>query len=144
MGPTNVDKAIKEAPNSLRAKFGTPGSPTFNATHGSDSPKSAARELDFFFGANSPLSAHSKSKNSTLCLIKPHILVSNQLGRVTDVILSSGFKVTNMSMFYLDHPTSDEFFAVYKGILPEHAKICENMIQGPCVALELCKDGNVV
>ena len=50
IGPTNVDKAIKEAPNSIRAKFGTPGSPTYNAVHGSDSPKSAERELDFFFG----------------------------------------------------------------------------------------------
>lgn len=47
-------------------------------------------------------------------------------------------------MFYLDHPVADEFFAVYKGTLPEYAKICEDMIIGPCVVLELLKCGDVV
>ncbi|KAI0557927.1 Nucleoside diphosphate kinase [Gracilaria domingensis] len=49
MGPTNADKARKEAPESIRAKFGTDGSK--NATHGSDSPTSASREISFFFPA---------------------------------------------------------------------------------------------
>lgn len=47
MGPTNSEKAREEAPNSIRAKFGTDN--TQNATHGSDSPTSATRELKFFF-----------------------------------------------------------------------------------------------
>ena len=49
-----------------------------------------------------------------------------------------------MQMFYLDHPVADEFFAVYKGTLPEYAKICENMIIGPSIALEVCKSGKTV
>jgi nucleoside-diphosphate kinase len=36
IGPTNTEKARSEAPNSLRALFGTDG--TKNAVHGSDSP----------------------------------------------------------------------------------------------------------
>uniref|UniRef100_A0A7S0KFH5 Nucleoside diphosphate kinase-like domain-containing protein n=1 Tax=Micromonas pusilla TaxID=38833 RepID=A0A7S0KFH5_MICPS len=47
MGPTNTFTAREDAPKSLRAKFGTDG--TRNATHGSDSPASAMRELKFFF-----------------------------------------------------------------------------------------------
>mmetsp|Transcript_11196 Transcript_11196/g.27266 ORF Transcript_11196/g.27266 Transcript_11196/m.27266 type:complete len:381 (-) Transcript_11196:104-1246(-) len=47
MGPTNTFKARDEAPTSLRALHGTDG--TQNATHGSDSPLSAMRELKFFF-----------------------------------------------------------------------------------------------
>lgn len=35
IGPTNTEKAKKEAPNSLRARFGT--DQTKNAVHGSDS-----------------------------------------------------------------------------------------------------------
>ena len=46
MGATDPAKA---APGTLRAKYGE--SHTRNATHGSDSPASAARELGFFFGA---------------------------------------------------------------------------------------------
>eukprot|EP00200_Dunaliella_tertiolecta_P006160 CAMPEP_0202341414 /NCGR_PEP_ID=MMETSP1126-20121109/2423_1 /ASSEMBLY_ACC=CAM_ASM_000457 /TAXON_ID=3047 /ORGANISM="Dunaliella tertiolecta, Strain CCMP1320" /LENGTH=291 /DNA_ID=CAMNT_0048932235 /DNA_START=1 /DNA_END=874 /DNA_ORIENTATION=+ len=47
MGPTNVLKARQEAPFSLRAMYGTDG--TQNATHGSDSPISAMREIKFYF-----------------------------------------------------------------------------------------------
>lgn len=47
MGPTNSNNAKKEAPKSLRALYGTDG--TMNATHGSDSPHSARREIKFFF-----------------------------------------------------------------------------------------------
>jgi len=46
MGATNPAKA---APGTLRAQFGDDF--TRNATHGSDSPASATRELGFFFGA---------------------------------------------------------------------------------------------
>jgi nucleoside-diphosphate kinase len=46
MGATDPAKA---APGTLRARFGE--SHTRNATHGSDSPASAFRELGFFFGA---------------------------------------------------------------------------------------------
>jgi len=46
MGATDPGKA---APGTLRARFGDDH--TRNATHGSDSPASALRELGFFFGA---------------------------------------------------------------------------------------------
>eukprot|EP00698_Gefionella_okellyi_P003007 TRINITY_DN12834_c0_g1_i1.p1 TRINITY_DN12834_c0_g1~~TRINITY_DN12834_c0_g1_i1.p1 ORF type:complete len:602 (+),score=193.38 TRINITY_DN12834_c0_g1_i1:39-1844(+) len=47
MGPTNTQTAQRDAPNSIRARFGTDG--TRNATHGSDSVASARREIAFFF-----------------------------------------------------------------------------------------------
>ena len=47
IGPTNTQKAQQEAPNSLRALFGTDG--TKNAVHGSDSAISMKRETSFFF-----------------------------------------------------------------------------------------------
>eukprot|EP00884_Botryococcus_braunii_P018206 jgi/Botrbrau1/5069/Bobra.37_1s0033.1 len=53
MGPTNTAIARIEQPTSLRALFGTDN--TSNATHGSDSPLSAARELQFFFPHLAPL-----------------------------------------------------------------------------------------
>jgi adenylate kinase len=47
MGPTNSFVAKKEQPNSIRGTYGIDG--TRNATHGSDSQKSAQREISFFF-----------------------------------------------------------------------------------------------
>lgn len=52
MGPTNTQAAEKEAPNSLRARFGTDG--TMNATHGSDAVHTAMREIDFWTNLESP------------------------------------------------------------------------------------------
>ncbi|KAG2523496.1 hypothetical protein JM16_002263 [Phytophthora kernoviae] len=51
MGPTNSIKARETHSWTLRARFGEDG--TRNATHGSDSSVSAARELRFFFGSAS-------------------------------------------------------------------------------------------
>lgn len=47
LGPTDSNKARSSAPKSVRALYGTDGSK--NAAHGSDSVKSAAREVQFFF-----------------------------------------------------------------------------------------------
>jgi nucleoside diphosphate kinase len=52
MGPTNTQTAEKEAPHSLRARFGTDG--TMNATHGSDAVHTAMREIDFWTNPESP------------------------------------------------------------------------------------------
>lgn len=48
IGPTNSITAREQAPESVRARFGT--DQQRNAAHGSDSPESAARELGMMFG----------------------------------------------------------------------------------------------
>ncbi|XP_022089751.1 nucleoside diphosphate kinase 6-like [Acanthaster planci] len=47
MGPTKTFRAIHEAPDSMRARFGL--TDTRNATHGSDSAETARKETSFFF-----------------------------------------------------------------------------------------------
>ena len=42
-----------------------------------------------------------------------------------------------MEMFYLDRPTSEEFFDVYKGILAEYVPMIEHLISGPSIVLEI-------
>ncbi|KAL1919670.1 uncharacterized protein VTP21DRAFT_1601 [Calcarisporiella thermophila] len=48
LGPTNSERARKEKPQSVRAKFGKDGS--WNAAHGSDSVENAEREINIVFG----------------------------------------------------------------------------------------------
>jgi len=40
-------------------------------------------------------------------------------------------------MFNLDRPTAEEFFEVYKGVLPEYGALAEHLTNGPCIALEI-------
>lgn len=46
-------------------------------------------------------------------------------------------------MFYLDRATCDEFFEVYKDVLPEFNAISENTSKGPVLVLEIQGDNAV-
>lgn len=51
--------------------------------------------------------------------------------------MEEGFEISAMEMFTLDKPTAEEFFEVYKGVLPEFVAMIEHMTTGPCIALEI-------
>lgn len=40
-------------------------------------------------------------------------------------------------MFYLDRATSEEFYEVYKGVIPEFNSIAEHLTKGPCLVMEI-------
>lgn len=73
IGPTNPDQAREIAPNSLRALYGSKKNTTFNGTHGSDSPESAAREIKFFFPQNPvfPLPSMEQSRDYVSATLVP-------------------------------------------------------------------------
>lgn len=143
IGPTNTQKAKTDAPDSLRALFGTDG--TKNAVHGSDSPASMKRETGYWFGPGSTkaLPTTAQLNNCTLCIIKPHIVANNQAGMIIDMILNEGFEISAMEMVYLDRATTEEFYDVYKNVLPEYVPLLEHFISGPSIVLEV-RQQNVV
>eukprot|EP00331_Platyophrya_macrostoma_P015880 CAMPEP_0176472858 /NCGR_PEP_ID=MMETSP0127-20121128/41985_1 /TAXON_ID=938130 /ORGANISM="Platyophrya macrostoma, Strain WH" /LENGTH=280 /DNA_ID=CAMNT_0017867791 /DNA_START=41 /DNA_END=879 /DNA_ORIENTATION=- len=100
IGPTNCQVARVEAPNSIRALFGTEG--VRNAVHGSDSSGSALREIEFFFGEKSKLKPTAFFTNCTCAIIKPHIISELKAGKVINNILNEGFEISAMQMFFLD------------------------------------------
>ncbi|CAG9327550.1 NME7_4 [Blepharisma stoltei] len=136
MGPTNSNTARNDAPTSIRATFGTDGQR--NATHGSDSPASANREINFFFSIPSNTAALN---NCTCCVIKPHAI--QNAGKIIDMILSEGFEISALKMIHLDKPSAEEFLDVYKNILPEFVSLVDQLISGPCICLEIRQE-NVV
>ncbi|KAJ1515807.1 NME NM23 member 5, partial [Coelomomyces lativittatus] len=71
LGPTDSILAKTVSPHSIRAIFGT--DKTQNACHGSDSPKSAEREIHFFFPDVSLVSLPSPSEVSNFleCSLYP-------------------------------------------------------------------------
>lgn len=139
IGPTNTETARAQAPQSLRAQFGTDG--TKNAVHGSDSVGSYKREHDYWFGGEEPeerpMQTTAVLDNCTLCLIKPHIQREGKTGQVLEAILQAGFEISAMELFNLNRSVVEEFFDVYKGVLPEYLPIVESLSGGPVIALEI-------
>ena len=135
IGPTNSFKAREEAPQSLRAQFGTDG--TRNACHGSDSPASAERELSFYFDQPGRFPATARFDNCTLCLIKPHAVKAGMSGAIVDSVVEEGFEVSAVELFNLTRVNAAEFLEVYKGVLPEFHGMVEELSAGPCIAMEV-------
>ena len=144
IGPTNTQKAKSDAPESLRALFGTDG--TQNAVHGSDSPQSVKREIGYWFEGDfksKAMKTTAQLNNCTLCIIKPHIVQAGQAGIIIDMILNEGFEISALEMFYLNRPTIEEFYDAYKTVLPEYMPQIEHFISGPSIVLEI-RQQNVV
>ncbi|EGR27800.1 nucleoside diphosphate kinase 7, putative [Ichthyophthirius multifiliis] len=141
LGPTNTQVAKQKNPQSIRAQYGTDG--TKNACHGSDSHSSAFRELNFFFSDQSNLKPSALLSSCSCCIIKPHIIKSLQLGQIINTILLQGFQITGIQSFFLDRPTSDEFYEVYKGVLPEYNGLSEHLTSGMSVVLEVRQQNSV-
>ena len=81
--------------------------------------------------------------NCALAIIKPHAVKDGIAGQIINSILEEGFEISAMEMFYLDKPTAEEFFEVYKGVLPEFVPLVEHMTTGPCIVMEVRQE-NVV
>eukprot|EP00287_Rhodomonas_sp_CCMP768_P002700 CAMPEP_0196731284 /NCGR_PEP_ID=MMETSP1091-20130531/11090_1 /TAXON_ID=302021 /ORGANISM="Rhodomonas sp., Strain CCMP768" /LENGTH=396 /DNA_ID=CAMNT_0042074413 /DNA_START=109 /DNA_END=1300 /DNA_ORIENTATION=+ len=135
IGPTNTFKAQQEAPNSIRALYGTDG--TKNACHGSDSAESADRELRFYFGQPGRFPPTARFANGTCCVIKPHAVKSGAAGAIVDAIIEDGFEVSAVQQFALSRIDAGEFFEVYKAVLPEFNKMADELCNGPAIAMEI-------
>ena len=60
-----------------------------------------------------------------------------------DAILAAGFEISAAEMFNLSRPQMEEFYDVYKGVLPEYLPLIEHMSNGPCVLLEVRQEDAV-
>lgn len=144
IGPTNSADAKAQKPASIRAKFGVDN--TLNAVHGADAATSHTREAGFWFGgmpAERAMQTTAVNNNCSLLLIKPHIVKEGLAGQIIDIVLEAGFEISAMEMFNLSRPVVEEFFDVYKGVLPEYLPLIEHMSSGPMIALEVRQE-NVV
>lgn len=81
--------------------------------------------------------------NNSCCVIKPHAVANGDAGKIIDIILEEGFEISAMEMFSLDKPTAEEFYEIYKGVLPEFVAMIEQMITGPCIVLEIRQENAV-
>lgn len=110
----------------------------------SEDAQSSQNERDIFFGEKARLNCTSALlSNCTLCLIKPHILLNGQTGKIIDKILEEGFEISSMQTFFLERNEAEGFFELYKGIHPEYNSMIDQCISGPMIALEIRQENAV-
>ena len=74
--------------------------------------------------------------NCTLCLVKPHVLTENKQDQVINAIVNSGrYQISGLMVVHLHADMAEEFFRVYRRILPLYAKLIEQVSSGPILAL---------
>jgi len=136
MGPTNFEVAKKESPQSIRALYAT--SYTCNASHGSDSVESAARELEFYFPTAS--NELRVSKEYTLALVKPDAV--DKAEEIVNRIVYEGFVIVQQKKMKLDKAKAEAFYAEHKerGFFGE---LVEFMCSGDLVALKLERENAI-
>jgi len=135
IGPTNCEEARIEAPNSIRARFGT--DKTRNAVHGSDSKLNAKIESNFFFDGSVAFQDIAEYNNCTLGIIKPHAVSGGVAGEIIQRIQREGFEISAIQMFTVDQANACDFFEVYKNVVPEYQGMVEALILGPCIAMNI-------
>lgn len=138
MGPTDPADARRDFPHSVRAQYGT--NVTRNACHGSDSPKAAEREVELCFGRKTPIGRRTaKLAECTLGIIKPHAVAAGLAGKILREILSAGLglQVSGLELRSMNKVNAEEFYEVYKGVVSEFTGMVEELVFGPCVALEV-------
>jgi len=86
LGPTNTATARKQAPTTIRARFGVDG--TNNACHGSDSTASADRETRFFFPDFQPAALLTKGAARDFIAERPVATVFSAGGPVPKTLSS--------------------------------------------------------
>ncbi|KAI8844946.1 nucleoside diphosphate kinase [Chytridium lagenaria] len=144
-GPTNSDKAREESPESIRALFGTDGSQ--NAVHGSDSPASAAREINVIFGDTVSVSsdhiapAKEIKKERTLALIKPDAYPAKK-DEIVQSILDDQFTIVQESEVTFSKEQAEEFYKEHLG-KPFYEELTSWMSSSPIYALVLEKEGAI-
>lgn len=83
-------------------------------------------------------------QNCTVCVIKPTAIRTGKAGKIIDMIQQNKFNVTALELFNLDRVAVQEFYEVYRGVVPEYNAMCEELTTGACIAIEVVGAPDVV
>ncbi|KAL0233770.1 hypothetical protein PCE1_002276 [Barthelona sp. PCE] len=78
-----------------------------------------------------------KHRNSTCVVIKPHAFLQNFAGPIMNDLMGSAFRITAIRTLVLEPTHAYEFLEVYRNVLPYYEEIHQELINGPCIAMEV-------
>ena len=86
----------------------------------------------------------SSQRNSTLCIIKPHVVKSGDVGPCIEAILKAGFEIEGLFAIHMSIPICEELFGVYRGVYSSYSKTIEEICSGPVLAVMVTGTGDHV
>ncbi|KAM8934117.1 thioredoxin domain-containing protein 6 [Pelodytes ibericus] len=129
LGPTSLEKALNEAPDSLRARF-SPREGEINQLHGSSTAEEAEKEINFFFPVE-----------HTLATIKPDALEEHR-DEILERIQGAGFNISQIKETSLSREVAEEFYKEHKG-KAFYDQLVDYMCRGSCLMMVLSKENAV-
>ncbi|XP_061223936.1 thioredoxin domain-containing protein 3 isoform X1 [Neopsephotus bourkii] len=129
LGPKCVEQAMKENPNSLRARYAVSNLP-IGQLHGSSTPDDAQKELEFFF-----------PQEHTLALIKPAAAAKHK-NDILQKVKDAGFTISKIKEESLTREVAAQFYKDHKG-KPFFEDLLSCMTEGPSVIMVLTKENAV-
>ncbi len=76
------------------------------------------------------------NSNCSLCVIKPHIVRSQQVGELLKTITDDRrFEISALFTVHLTTPLAEELFEVYRGIVPNYTLALEQICSAPVLAV---------
>ncbi|KAH8382022.1 hypothetical protein KR009_001440 [Drosophila setifemur] len=108
-----------------------------NGFYCSDNDEDVAMDLKFFFEASHSIIKECSFVNSTLAIIKPHSIKDGLLGDILGEIVANGFRVSAMRMLLMARINCEEFYEVYRGVLPEYIPMVAQLASGVCMCMEI-------
>lgn len=80
------------------------------------------------------------ANNSTLCIIKPHVVKSNQAVDILNKIVGQGFQIRAMLSMHMTLSMAEELFDVYRSIIPNFFQMLQEICSGNIIALMITKN----
>ncbi|KAG8343965.1 putative nucleoside diphosphate kinase [Trypanosoma vivax] len=103
-------------------------------------PQGIALIRDVAFG---PGSTTAVTRDCSVCVIKPHAVMSGYHGAILQRLIDEGFHITALGMYTLSMADAEDFLEVYNGVVPEYKRLVEQMSSGPCWAVQVCSENPV-
>ncbi|ETO29216.1 hypothetical protein RFI_07910 [Reticulomyxa filosa] len=75
--------------------------------------------------------------DSSIVVIKPHLVRDGKCGQVLSIIAQEGFVITALQLFHLTQEQMLDFMSAYEGVLKEYKQIVSHMVSGPIVVVEI-------
>lgn len=84
--------------------------------------------------------------NCSLCIIRPHAMREGKAGAVISTLFDAGFEVSAMQSYVLLKNQAENFYEVYKTVLPsaQYQSMISELASGLCLALEVRAPEEVV